>query len=128
MKPSNQRILLVSERKVVQFSQVVKEKAVVTRALCCPSAKQQSGKERGVSVKGRERWKKICKIFFLGIYGFCMCPFLRSVFFTVRSHLSLPFGHSFLLSLVRDCSCIYMGGKKYPKLFFLMFVFIRWTK
>lgn len=55
-----------------------------------------------------------CEIFFLGIYCLqvSMYIFLKSVFFTIRSHLSLPLGYSFLLSLLVIAVGFIWEGKK----------------
>lgn len=54
---------------------------------------QKTGNERGVSVKGGECGNKICELFFSVFtdYRFSICASLRSVFFTIRSCLLLPF-------------------------------------
>lgn len=114
---------------MVPFSQVVKEKAVVSTALC-PSAKQQSGKERGVSVKGRESGKKICEMFFLGIYQLrVFYVYIFEISFLYNQISSVISFWLLLLSLVKRLQLHLHGrGGKYPKLIFLTFVFIRWTK
>lgn len=66
MKPSSQRILPVSQREALWFSQLVKEKAVVTTALCCPSA--NSNEARGKVCVGGNMGRKSVKYFFLDIY------------------------------------------------------------
>lgn len=57
MQPSSQRDSSYLGEGDARVFQVAKEEA-----LCCPSAKQQLDKERGVSVKEGEHGKKICVI------------------------------------------------------------------
>lgn len=62
---------------------------------------QKPGNERGVSVKGGECGNKICELFFSVFtdYRFSSA-YLRSVFFTIRSCLLLPFDFTLLLKFI----------------------------
>lgn len=78
----------------------MKEKAGVAATLL-PGAKNQAMRG-GVSVKGGECGNKICELFFSVFtdYRFSICAYLRSVFFTIRSCLLLPFDFTLLLKFI----------------------------
>lgn len=77
----------------------MKEKAGVAATLL-PGAKNQAMRG-GVSVKGGECGNKICELFFSVFtdYRFSSA-YLRSVFFTIRSCLLLPFDFTLLLKFI----------------------------
>lgn len=113
---------------MVHFFQVVREKALVTTALCFPNAKQQSGKE--VWVRNWENVGRNWEIFFLGIYWLQVFNvYIFEVSF-LYNQISSVISFRLLLPTfpVSDCSWIYIGGKKNLPLIFLVFVCFRWTK
>lgn len=133
MNPLRQRIFLVSKRETSTidgtFFSGGEGKGIGDNSSLLSECQTATGKGERCEWETERMWEETVKFFFLVFtdYRFSMCIFLKSVFFTIRSHLSFPLGFSFLLS-VSDCSWIYIGGKKNLPLIFLVFVCFRWTK